>query len=182
MGIRRWLSGTLRADRLETDEVDAESVKAVSLVDSIDDQAWETLRELGYESGDFLPVCTVPLLGGTASVSSTSYTNIGSINTASQTSLGTYPSATTGIRINVSVTNDTSGESTFVRAISAFTSVPDSEVTHTGTGFTQVTGPAAVDPPESGGGGTRVSLEAKVSGGVGKVEGNATAEVGVILP
>jgi hypothetical protein len=49
MDLRRWFFGTIRPDAVETD-----SITAGGLTDSNDGQAWETLREVGYQKGDFV--------------------------------------------------------------------------------------------------------------------------------
>jgi|GEM_PF-6963629 len=179
----RWLGDGDQWISLESDVgLSSPLVSTEALVDASDGNGWETLRGLGFDSGDFVPLCTVPVLGASAQTTSTSYVDIGSVSTAAQTSLGLYPSTTTGIRINVSLTNDTADGSTFVRAKSDFITVPGTEVQHTGTEFTQKTGPVATDPPQSPNGGTRVTLQLKASRGTAMVEGNAIAELGVVLP
>lgn len=59
--------GDITADKVTATETEVES-----LTDNNDGQAWETLRELGYESGDFVAFYSAQN-NGTATVSSNNY-------------------------------------------------------------------------------------------------------------
>jgi len=53
------------------------SLDTESLVDANDGQAWETLREAGWETGDYVPMVVFPYTQSTVSTSSTTFTTVG---------------------------------------------------------------------------------------------------------
>lgn len=70
MGVDQLVTGG------DVDDPDVDSVTTSGITDSGDGQAWETLRELGYETGDVVPFQTfTPNQARNSSVSSTTYTN-----------------------------------------------------------------------------------------------------------
>jgi len=69
--------GTIKPDRVEANDTVTDTLDTEDINDSNDGQAWETLREVGYESGDVLPLTVVNTgLEDEQSFTSTSYTGL----------------------------------------------------------------------------------------------------------
>lgn len=122
------------------DELHAQTASIDSLVDANDDAAWETLRELGYESGDVLCLATIAntASGGSKSTTSTSFTSNTSLFDAWLRLDEIVPSGLTAkVAVGTQINSD-AGETGTVRIQEATNGETVVSVAHTGT-FGRVT-------------------------------------------
>lgn len=101
-----------------------------SLVDADDDSAWETLRELGFESGDVVPIDAYRHDKRAYSFTNTSYSDNGGILDLI-VDYDNYPNEDLYFKLIARLNNDTNGETTSVKIETAD---PDVECSITGSG------------------------------------------------
>ena len=179
----KWWQGP---DSAKTN-ITPEAGRRYSAVDTVleyygDGSGWVALPSppTGYQATDRLPLITEKFAAASFTTTSTTYTSVVSGNQKINFPTNAMPD---GASFEVGwagvVKNDTGGETTSARLRVGGTSHTETEVTHTGTGYTKFDSPlVAVD---LGTDGMFVEIEAKVTGGTGTVEGNTTATLYLVL-
>jgi len=134
----RTVEGALA--RVDAETVVSDSVDTNSLTDGDDGGAWETLREIGYESGDVMTLGQVEAKGAESGNSNTSYADV------AQTDVGTLdlesaPKSQVRLKYSCLVSLTDAGDTVFSRPQVAnndglFSVLDELEVSFTGgTGF-----------------------------------------------
>lgn len=162
----------------------AGSVSTGGLVDSADGQAWETLRELGYEPGDEIVLDSAMYLKSSLAVSSTTYANAFTGVTDMPLLKTTAFDGLNFSRFELEFTStlhvDNSADTIYHR----LKMYPSAELTHTGdTAYPAVSTRVEVTPPfnnTNSSGHSRYATEAKVSANTGDVFATKLSLIGVL--
>lgn len=158
-----------------------DSISPESVLDNVDGQAWETLREIGYEVGNFFPLKIYHANDSRGtSTTSTTYSLTTAIRHVVSIGVGVPSGATMQVVFGGEFHNDTSGEDTSARIRNrddGFTVIDSLTITDPGSSTFGETAPKdyspGVDP-------FTMDLSIKVTGGTGGVN-NPYAIFGVKL-
>lgn len=161
----------------------ADSVTTGTLTDSTDGQAWETLRELGYDAGDEI-VLDSEMYSGSESVSSTTYANAFTGVTEMPLLKTTAFDSLTFSRFELELSSTLHVNNSVDTIYHRLSNFPTCEISHTGdTGYPVKSARVTVTPPlpnAYSSGHARLPTEAMITANTGNIYMTKLSLIGIV--